>query len=146
MKFGKKKKSIVQKAINLPIEVVSGVYDTVVRKPYSYVSHKLTRRKGRKTRFGSRRSRYVPVSKRLCRRHHRRSYKVTSRGSRRGSRGSLRRSRFGVAGPGFPGPVSYPMPVSVDYFGAQEPFVNPSSWWYPQGGVPRNLIPETLKR
>lgn len=66
------------------------------------------------------------------RRKSRRSRK--RRGSkRRRSRSRRRRSRrFGiVAGPGYAGQTSYSN-AYAPYFGASEPFVNASDWWYPQ--------------
>lgn len=175
MSFGKSKrksprKSFVRSALDLPGKLVSGTIHTI-KKPFNYLtgsseedhmshkshsrrrkshsrrrkSHSRRRKYHRRSRFGK--HKYVPVAKRLCKRHHRRRShgKRHSKSHSKSHRRHRRGSRFGAFGPGYPGPVSYPMGTSVNYFGAREPFINPSSWWYPQGGVPTNLIPNTVK-
>ncbi len=55
--------------------------------------------------------------------------------SRRFSRGFGPRRfsrRFGSQyGPGYTSQTSFENAVAAPYFGAQEPFLNASSWWYP---------------
>ncbi len=73
----------------------------------------------------------------------RRGSKRSRRGSKRSRRGSKRsrkmrrrisRRRFGmVAGPGYKGQTSYSN-AFAPYFGAAEPFVSASQWWYPYAG------------
>lgn len=70
----------------------------------------------------------------------RRSGRKSSRKSSRRSRS--RRSRFGVMGPGYAGPTSFENGYAP-YFGAQEPFVNASQWWYPNPSAnSANLVPK----
>jgi hypothetical protein len=77
----------------------------------------------------------------LPRKGRRRSRRRSRRGSKRRSRSRSRRyrrrrgsRRFGiVAGPGYKGQTSYSN-AFAPYFGAGEPFVNASNWWYPYAG------------
>lgn len=170
MSFGKRRKrrSITQ----LPSDFATGLYKTFVRTPTSVVSNLVSGKKRRHKRRSNMVSKlysnlvsvpsyrhgrhYVPVGKRLCKRHHKHHSKLRRLSHKRTKYPkhmyksskkmySPRRNRFGASGPGYSGPVSYPTPTSVNYFGQNEPFINPSSWWYPQGGEPTNLIPETIQ-
>ena len=89
-------------------------------------SRRSKRRSGRKSRRSKRRS------GRKSRRSKRRSGRKSRRSKRRSGRKSRRGRRFGeVMGPGYAGQTSFPN-VYAPYFGASEPFVNASNWWYPR--------------
>ena len=58
--------------------------------------------------------------------------------SRRKSR-RVSRHRFGVSGPGYKGATSFQNGYA-NYFGASEPFVNASEWFYPNPGTKGGMI------
>lgn len=88
------------------------------KRKKSYKPKKLKKRVSKKLKRSTRKRRYSSKSKR-------RSYG--------------RRRRFGSKGPGYKGPTSFDNGY-VNYFGAPEPFVNASEWWYPNPPSKGELI------
>jgi hypothetical protein len=105
-----------------------------------WLSFKKSKRKASRKPRKSRKVRKSKKSKRASKRKSRRSSKRKSRRSF-GKRKMVRRSRkFGAAkGPGFQGATSFQNGYS-NYFGAPEPFVNASEWFYPNPGSSGGMI------
>ena len=100
--------------------------------------HKVTSYRKKKTKFGKKSNKKRRSTRRRSSKK-RRSTRRRSTRRRSKKRRSTRQRKFGSKGPGYKGQTSFQNGY-VNYFGAPEPFVNASEWFYPNPGSKGGLI------